>query len=305
MERFTGLEAFVAVVREGTFTSAAAALGVSKSYVSKQVSALEDRLGARLMNRTTRSISLTAAGHAFYERCSQILAEIDEAERAVTQLQTEPRGLLRASVPLTFGVRWLSPLVAEFLALHQELEIELDLSDRKVDLVDEGYDLVIRIGALEDSSFAFRHIAPVRRVVCVTPGYLREKGPFATPDDLNPDDCLPYTYQSAATWRFVRGDEEHHLRARGRLRANNGEALAEACAAGQGVSLMPDFIAAPYLREGTLVTVLEEWVDDDRQAIWALYPHSRHLSAKVRQFVDFLIERLDPCPWSSDLTKTG
>lgn len=297
MERFSGLETFVAVVEEGSFTAAAGVLGVSKSYVSKQVTALEDRLGARLMNRTTRSLSLTSAGRAFFERCKQILAEVDEAERAVTQLQTEPRGLLRASVPVTFGVRWLSPIVAEFLALHEELEIDLHFSDRKVDLVDEGYDLVIRIGVLDDSSFAFKVIAPVQTLCCVTPDYLAAHGPIESPEDLIPEDCLPYVYQSAMAWHFERDGVERHVRVRGRLRANNGEALAEACARGQGVALLPDFIAAPYLREGAIVPVLHDWIDNDRRAVSALYPHSRHLSAKVRQFVDFVADRLDPCPW--------
>lgn len=304
MERFSGLEAFVAVIEDGSFTSAAVSLGVSKSYVSKQVSALEDRLGARLLNRTTRSLSLTSAGQAFYDRCSQILIEIEEAERAVTQLQTEPRGLLRASVPVTFGVTWLAPIVADFLALHRDLEIDLDFSDRKVDLVDEGYDVVIRIGVLDDSSFAFKRIAPVRTLVCATPQYIADHGPIETPEDLIPEDCLPYVYQPATAWHFSRDGVERHVRVRGRLRANNGEALAHACARGQGVATLPDFIAAPFLREGLLTHVLEDWVDNERRAIWALYPHSRHLSAKVRQFVDYVADCLDPCPWK-DIANKG
>lgn len=298
MDRFAGLEALVAVVDAGSFTAAAEALGVSKSYMSKQISALENRLGARLLNRTTRSLSLTSAGRAFYDRCSQILSDVDEAERAVMQLQTEPRGLLRMSVPLSFGLRWLSPAVAEFLALHDNLEIDLDFNDRKVDLVDEGFDLVVRIGVLEDSSFAFRRLAPMRLLVCASPSYLEQHGPIETPDDLNGEDCFEYAYQSSNAWHFVKGEEERHLRVGGRLRANNGEALAEACLRGQGVAILPDFIAAPHLREGTLNSVLSDWIDNERRGVWVLYPHSRHLSAKVRKFVDYLGERLDPCPWT-------
>ncbi len=297
MERFEGLEAFVAVVDEGSFTAAANALGVSKSYMSKQVSALENRLGARLMNRTTRSLSLTAAGRGFYERCSQILEEIEEAERAVMQLQTEPRGLLRMSVPLSFGTRWIAPAVADFMAEHDELEMDVDFSDRKVDLIDEGFDLVIRIGVLEDSSFAFRKLAPVRLLVCASPEYLEEHGTPEHPDDLVGADCFEYAYAASSTWYFRRGDEDKHVRVGGRLRANNGEALLEACIRGQGIALMPDFLAAAPLRRGELVHFLDEWVDNERRAIWALYPHSRHLSAKVRQFVDFLADRMEPCPW--------
>lgn len=300
MERFTGLEAFVAVVEEGSFTAAAGVLGVSKSYVSKQVSALEDRLGARLMNRTTRSLSLTSAGQAFFERCRFILEEIDEAERAVTQLQTEPRGLLRASVPLSFGVRWLAPIVADFLALYDDLEIDLDFTDRRVDLIDEGLDLVIRIGILDDSSFAFKRLAPVKTLCCVSPDYLAENGPIDSPEDLKPEHCMPYVYQRTTSWHFENNGVEHHVRVQGRLRTNNGEALAVACAGGQGVAILPDFMAMRYLREGRLIPVLEEWIDNDRRAIWALYPHSRHLSAKVRSFVDFVADRLDPCPWAGE-----
>lgn len=298
MERFSGIEAFVAVMAKGSFTAAAAHLGVSKSYVSKQVSALEDRLGAQLLKRTTRSISPTSAGHAFYDRCSQILIEMESAERAVTQLQTEPRGLLRASVPLAVGVRWLAPIVAEFLAQHDDLEIELDFSDRKVDLVDEGYDVVIRIGELEDSSLAFKHIAPVRLLVCMSPAYLAAHGPIETPDDLDPYDCLPYVYSTAA-WQFARDGVERQVRPRGRFLSNNGEAGAHVCVQSQGVSILPDFIVAPFLNDGRLVHVLEDWIDNERRAIWALYPHSRHLSAKVRQFVDYIAASLDPCPWRS------
>ena len=291
MERFSGLEAFVAVVESGSFTDAAAALGVSKSYISKQVSALENRLGAQLLNRTTRSIALTAPGRAFYERSSQILIDLEQAERAVTQLHTEPRGLLRMSVPLSYGVRYVSPAVASFLSQHEDLEIDLDITDRKVDLVDEGFDLVIRIGRLDDSSFAFRKLRSMRFFVCMSPEYIAKYGRPNTPDDLIPEHCFEYAYQSGASLRFEKDGVEKHVRVSGRLRANNGEVLMESCAHGVGVSLAPDFLAAPYIEDGRVVPVLEDWVGDDRRAIWALYPHSRHLSAKVRHFVDFLAEQ--------------
>lgn len=305
MERFSGLEAFVAVVEQGSFTAAAKVLGVSKSYVSKQVSALEDRLGARLMNRTTRSLSLTSAGKAFHERCAAILIEIEEAEQAVTQLQSEPRGVLRTSVPVSFGLQWIAPLVAEFLCLHDELEIDLDFSDRRVDIIDEGFDVVIRVGVLDDSSFAARRIAPVRVLLCATPQFVQEHGPVTTPEQLNPRHCLAYTYQSAATWRFSKGGKDHYVRIDGRLQANNGDALAHACAQGLGFAMLPDFLVQPYLQDGTVVSVLEDWIDNDRLGVWAVYPHSRHLSAKVRGFIDFLVEKFEPCPWAAEVDKSS
>lgn len=299
MERFSGLEAFVAVVDEGTFTKAADSLGVSKSHVSKQVSALENRLGSRLLNRTTRSLSLTAAGRAFYERCVQILEQIDEAERAVTQLQTQPRGLLRISVPLTFGVKYLSDAIAEFLELHDDLEIDVDFTDRRVDLIAEGLDVVVRIGRLEDSSLAFRRLGGYCQILCASPEYLARHGAPRTPLDLNPDHCFEYAYQQAASLRFQRGEEEHFIRASGRLRANNGEALLHACLQGVGLALLPSFFVANHLKSGELVGLLEDWMDDNGLGIWALYPHSRHLSAKVRHFLDFIAERLTPPPWEN------
>lgn len=304
MDKFTGLEAFVAVVDEGTFTGAAAALGVSKSYVSKRVSALENRLGARLLNRTTRSTSLTSAGRAFYDRCVQILEQVDEAERAVMQLHTQPRGLLRMSVPFSFGLRYLSTAIAEFLETHGDLEIDVDFTDRRVDLVAEGLDLVVRIGRLEDSSHAFKKLGTIHNVLCASPSFVESHGVPRSPDDLDPEHCLAYAYQTSTTLKFRRGEEERFVRPSGRLRANNGEALLDACLQGIGVAQMPTFFVSEHLHNGTLVSLLDDWIDDDGRGIWALYPHSRHLTAKVRHFVDFLADRLDPPPWELPAKQT-
>lgn len=299
MERFAGLEAFVAVVEEGSFTAAANALGVSKSHISKQVSALENRLGARLLNRTTRSLALTSAGHSFHERCVRILEDVDEAERAVMQLHTEPRGLLRMSVPHAFGLAYIAPAVADFLCEHPDLEIDLDFSDRRVDLIAEGLDLVIRIGELADSSFAFKKLAPIDVMLCVSPAYVERFGKPTTPDDIDPAHLFQYAYAPSTALRFEKDGQERVVRASGRLRSNNGEALTEAAIHGVGIALAPDFLVMEHVRRGRLIPILQDWLPPDRRALWALYPHSRHLSAKVRAFVDFLAERLSPPPWVS------
>lgn len=298
MASLTELEIFVAVVDEGSFTSAAQSLGVSKSHASKQVSALEDRLGAQLLHRTTRSLSLTDAGQAFYDRGVRVLEDLEEAERAVTQLQTTPRGVLRLSVPMTFGTRYVTPLLGEFLIEHPDLTIDLDLSDRKVDLVDEGFDLVLRIGELQDSSLMVRKLAPAQRYCCASPSYLQVHGEPDKPSDLTDHECLQYTYGRLNTWQFTHPDgDEQFVRVDGRLRANNGEALLEACLDGVGISLLPDFMLTDHLREGRLVRVLNDWTEW-QAGVWALYPHNRHLSAKVRHFVDYLVEKFSPAPWA-------
>ncbi len=297
MERFSGLESFVTVVDTGSFTNAAKELGVSKSHISKQVSALENRLGSRLLNRTTRSLSLTAAGRAFYERCVEIIEHVDEAERAVMQLQTQPKGVLRVSVPQTFGLKYISPAIADFLMEHPDLKIDATFTDRRVDLISEGLDLVVRIGKLEDSSLAFRRLGNMNLVLCASPAFLESHGEPKTPDDLDPDDCFEYAYQLVQSLHLRRDDEEKFVRASGRLRANNGEALLQACLAGVGIAMLPDFMAAKHVENGDLKPLLEDWVDNSGRGIWALYPHTRHLTAKVRHFLDFLSDRLDPAPW--------
>ncbi len=299
MADLSELEIFVNVVDTGSFTAAARRLGVSKSHVSKQVSALEDRLGAQLLHRTTRSLSLTDAGQAFYERGSLILEQIEEAERAVTQLQTTPRGRLKISMPMTFGQRYVTPLLVEFMARFPELDVELDMSDRKVDVIDEGFDLAIRIGELQDSSLMMRKLADAERYCCASPAYLEEYGTPTHPSDLVDHQCLQYAYGRLNTWQFVSpDDEELFVQVDGRLRANNGEALIEACVAGMGICLVPDFLIGEHLQAGRLVRILDEW-NEWNAGVYALYPHNRHLSAKVRQFVDFLVERLSATPWRS------
>lgn len=299
MSKLSELEIFVSVVDHEGFSAAARALDVSKSHVSKQISRLEDRLGARLLNRTTRQVTLTDGGRAFYERCSQILEELEEAETAVSQMQSSPRGTLRVTVPMSFGLGYIAPAIGDFMSQYPELDVDMHMTDRKVDLVEEGYDLAIRVGKLSDSSLIVRKIAPATGYVCASPAYLEAHGVPQNPEDLVDHDCLLYTYlRTGSTWRLERADGQvASVEVSGRFRANNGTALVAAACRGLGLVLSPEFICADAIRDGSLQRVLEEWTLSTG-AIWALYPHRRHLSAKVRLFVDFLIDQFaDQPPW--------
>lgn len=283
---------FAQVVDSRSFSAAAARLGVSKSAVSKQIAKLEDRLGARLLNRTTRTLSPTDAGQDFYERCIRVAREVEEAERAITHLSAEPRGLLRLNAPASFGREYLAPLVPEMLARWPELRIEALFEDRFVDVVAEGFDLVIRITRLQDSSLVARRIASCRRVVCAAPAYLERHGVPRIPADLLQHDCILYSYATDQNeWEFVGPDGRlETVRVDGRLRANNAEVTLAALLAGAGLALSPDFIVGPALADGRLVPLLTEY-ENPFGAIYAVWPHNRNLAAKVRAVVDFLVER--------------
>lgn len=299
MDRLSAIEVFAAVVEEEGFTAAARQLDVSKSYVSKQISRLEDRLGVRLLNRTTRHVSTTGEGRAFYERCAQILDDLEEAERALTQAHSEPVGTLRMTAPMSFGNKYLAPAVGDFMCEHPDIKIDIHFSDRLVDIVEEGYDLAVRVGQLQDSSLIVRRVAPTTGYVVGSPAYLNKFGHPRSPEELAEHRCLLYTYlRTGATWKLHDGGgREVAVEVDGPMRANNGQALLEAARSGLGLVLTPDFIAAGALRSGVLERTLPDW-HGDTGAVWALYPHRRHLSAKVRVFVDFLTERFseDP-PW--------
>lgn len=283
---------FAQVVDSRSFSAAAARLGVSKSAVSKQIAKLEDRLGARLLNRTTRTLSPTDAGQDFYERCLRVVREVEEAERAITHLSAEPRGLLRLNAPATFGREYLAPLVPEMLARWPELRIEALFEDRFVDVVAEGFDLVIRITRLQDSSLVARRIASCRRVVCAAPSYLARRGVPRTPAELLQHDCILYSYATDQNeWEFVGPDGRlETVRVDGRLRANNAEVTLAALLAGAGLALSPDFIVGPDIAAGRLVPLLTDY-ENPFGAIYAVWPHNRNLAPKVRAVVDFLVER--------------
>jgi DNA-binding transcriptional LysR family regulator len=298
---------FARVVEAGGFSAAARELGLSKGSVSKRVARLEDRLGVRLLNRTTRRLSLSEAGEAFYAGCRRMLSEAEAAELAVTHLASAPRGTLRINAPMSFGQQHLAPALTDFLGRYPELAVDLVLDDREVNLVQDGFDVGVRIKSLQDSSLIARRLAPSRALICAAPSYLAAHGAPARPEDLTRHACLLYSYQTDPGIWVLRGpDGERRVRVSGRLRANNGEALREAAIAGFGLVLMPSFIVGAEVRRGRLAPVLRAWTAGSAVAIHAIYPAGRNLSPKVRVFVDFLAERFGPAPyWDRELGLAG
>ncbi len=296
MDRLADMIAFIRVVESRSFTAAAERLSLSKSVVSRRLTELENRLGTRLLNRTTRSLSLTPAGQTYFERARAILADVEEAEQAVAELGRDPRGLLRVNAPMSFGTLHLAPAVADFMSRHPNVELDLELTDRFVDLVEEGWDIAVRIGRLRDSSLIARRLAPSRLVTVASPAYLARMGTPERPEDLTRHECLLYTTPSnPSVWPFRVEGEVRSVRVQGRMRVNNGDAILEAVRAGLGLAVLPTFMTHADLRSGRLVTVLDSYEAADF-AIHAVWPHHRHLSPKVRAFVDFLAERFGPAP---------
>lgn len=293
MEPLNDVACFVEVVHRGSFTAAAEKLGLSRSAISKQVAHLENRLQARLLNRTTRRLSLTEVGQAFYASARRGLQEIADAEAAVSSLQAAPRGTLQLNVPMSFGILHVAPAIADFLARYPELQVDVRLDDRKLDLVEAGFDLAIRIGELPDSSLVARALCPCPLVACAAPAYLKRRGRPATPDELRRHEVVIYSYSDVPSqWTFTgRGDQKISVPVTGRVRMNNSLALREVLLAGAGITVTPRFVVEPDLRAGRLTAVLEDYRLREL-AVYAVYPERRHLSPKVRAFIDFIGERL-------------
>ncbi len=289
MDRFQALSAFAKVVELGSFAKAAERLSLSTSAVSRQVSELEAHLDVRLLNRTTRRLSLTESGQALYERSVQLLADLEELENSARSETAVPRGTLRITCGVTFGERYLGPAVAEFARRHPQVTLDVDLSDRIVDLVEEGFDLAIRIGEVTRQALVARRLGESRFVCCASPEYLAGRPPLRAPDDLAQHDCFAYAYSATTeAWTFEAPDGTRFTpRLTFRHRANNGRMLAAMAVAGLGVTMEPDFIVAPEVRSGRLVRVLPDY-RPPKSPVSAVYPSRRHLSAKVRVFVDFL-----------------
>ena len=302
MDRLETLQAFVAVVETGSFTAAADRLGVAKSAVSRRVSALEERLGAQLLQRSTRQLSQTDAGRAFYDRGVRILADLDEAESAVQAVQGELRGRLRVALPLSFGVRHMCAPIADFMREHPRVNFELDLNDRRVDLIQEGADLAIRIGHLGDSSLIARRLFDSRLVACASQDYLERHGVPDSPEALSGHDCLVYSnIAEPARWSYRdAAGQPQAIDVKVTLTASSGEFIGESAARGLGVCLQPAFIAGDAIRRGDLVPILTD-VAWPTTPGWALYPPSRHLSRRVRAFIDFIADRFAGVPyWDED-----
>jgi DNA-binding transcriptional LysR family regulator len=292
LDRLQAIAVFAQVVEQGHLSRAAERLGISTSAVSRHLADLEAHLGVRLLNRTTRRLSLTEAGQAFYERSVQLLADLEEAEAAVSSGAVAPRGTLKLTCSITFGVRLLAPAIAAFAARHPALRFEIELADRQVDIVDEGIDLAVRIGDVGPQTLIGRRIGSMQLVCCAAPSYLAAHGTPRTPPELARHACLTYAYAASGnTWRFLDGQgREHTVRVQGGVHANSGQMLTVLAAAGMGIALEPDFIVAPELASGALVALLPGYAPA-ASGIYAVYPSRRHLSAKVRAFVDFLVER--------------
>ena len=292
MDRMSSMAAFTKVVGASSFSAAAREMQVSQALVTKQIQELESWLGARLLNRTTRRLSLTEVGTAFYERAARILDAVEEAKDAAGALQTVPRGRLRINAPVSFGLLHLAPAITDFLERFPDVSVEMLVNDRVVDLLEGGFDVGVRIGRLRDSSLIARKIAPIRLVVCAAPDYLARRGAPKTPDDLTKHDCLEYTYfESRGEWRLLDPNgKEIVVPVSGRYLANNADVLRTTAIAGGGVILCPTFIVGDDLRAGRLTRLLPNYPPPE-QGLHALYPPGRHLSAKVRSFVDFLIAR--------------
>jgi DNA-binding transcriptional LysR family regulator len=298
MDRFQQMASFVAVVDAGSFVAAADALGLSKAAVSRHVAELEQRLGTRLLQRTTRRQSLTAEGQQFHLRARELLAGLDEAESELGARSGEARGTLRINAPLSFGVLHLAPLWGRFAERHPRVRLDVTLGDRVVDLVEEGYDLAVRVASLPASSLVSRRLASTRIVLCASPQYLARHGTPARPADLAAHRTIHYSYWSTRDeWRFDGPDGPESVRIRPVLQANNGDTCRAAALDHQGVILQPDFLVGADLRSGALVELMPQY-RSLRIGINAVYPSRKHLPLKVRRMVEFLVESFATPPWA-------
>ncbi len=300
MDKAQQMQSFVAVVEAGSFVGAATATGLSKAAVSRHVAELEQRLGVRLLQRTTRRLSLTDDGQVFYARAREILGAIDEIEVEMHSHTRKASGLLRINAPLTFGVLHLAPLWGRFSQAHPEVSLDVTLVDRVVDLVEEGYDLAIRIAQLHDSALVSRRLASSRVVLCASPSYLRRNGKPRQPQDLAQHSIVGYSYWATRDdWSFTGPDGVVTVRTSPRIRANNGDTCRAAALAHQGIILQPDFLIGDDLRSGALVELMPHFRSIEI-GIYAVYPTRKHLPTKVRRMVDFLVESFRKPPWQVD-----
>lgn len=286
--RLSGLEVFTSVAETEGFTKAANKLGVSKAHVSRQVQQLEQRLDAQLFIRTTRRVSLTEVGQAFYLRCRDILSNLDEAEQAVQDLQDQPQGRLRLTVAGAFAEQYIAPAAVDYMQQFPRMVVELDFSNRVVDLIAEGYDLAIRAGALQDSSLIATRLVDRNQHIVASRDYLDRHGEPLSPAELHDHNCL---VGSVNTWRFHQDGHHMDLRVEGNWKSNNGHALLQGALRGLGLAELPHFYVRDELATGRLTTVLANFRPTDT-AMWAVYPQNRYLSAKVRLFLNFLKQRL-------------
>lgn len=301
MDRLACDRMFLAVIETGSFTGAAERLGTSSGQASKLVSRLEAELGVRLLNRTTRSVSPTEAGRAYHDRLKPLVDEFEALEMDIRNASQSPRGRLRVTAPLTFGALELAPALNAFAARYPDIALDVSFSDRVANLVDEGFDMAVRVGRPEDSSLVSRKLCDVRIVVVGAPSYLDRRGEPASPEDLADHDCIiDANFRDPDRWCFREAGEERAVPVRGRIRYSNAEACLSAAEAGLGLACAPAFVAGEALRTGRVRLLLSDF-EPAPYAVHALYPHSRHLAAKVRALVDFLADRYRGAPaWEAD-----
>ncbi|MEN3295317.1 MAG: hypothetical protein V7642_4570 [Burkholderiales bacterium] len=299
MELLAEMMTFAKVVETKSFSAAADALNTSKSLVSKQISNLESSLGVRLLNRTTRRMSLTEIGAAYYDHCARIAQEIDAAAETVTQLQAEPRGVLKLTAPVIFSSMHLAPALQTFLKRYEQVEVELNASDRIVDIVEEGYDLAIRITGNPSQTMVARKIGPVRWVTCASPTYLKKHGTPRTPQELNGHQCLVYLGVPAQHngWRYRVGNKEVTIHVNGKCRVNTSEVLLQLALGGAGIVMFPTYILGPYLQSGRLKEILTDCENNPDTSLYATYLPNRYMQPKVRAFIDHLMEHFGPEPY--------
>lgn len=299
MDKFQEMRVFTAVADAGSFVAAAQALGLSKAAVSRHIAGLESRLGVRLMQRTTRRLSLTAEGELFLARCREILASIEASEAELSTRAGSASGHLKLSVPVSFGTRHLAPLWGAFLQAHPRVSLDVQLSDRVVDLVDEGFDLAVRIASLPDSSLVSRALARTRLVLCASPDYLSRRGTPRHPRDLAGHDLIGYTLLAQSEhWRFTGPEGPLAVKVRPRLWSNNGDTCVAASRQGAGIQLQPTFLIADELASGALVELLPQYRPPEL-GIYAVYPTRQFVLPKLRALLDFLGERLANAPWQA------
>lgn len=292
MDRLTSMAVFTKAAELGSFAAAADAMAISPQMVAKHVVYLEDRLGTALLNRTTRRQNLTDVGRAYYERCKQLLSDVDAADALAQEMRRQPKGIIRVNAPVTFGSFCLAPFVTNYLARYPEVQVDLTLSDRIENPLEEGYEVMVRIGALEDNALIAHPIAPYRLIACASPDYLARRGMPETPADLNHHDCLAYAYWSPSVpcrWTFTRNGKSEEVLASGRLRCNDWRTLLHAATAGYGITLGPESALRHELAAGRLVRVLADY-EGPARPMHVLYPAGRKPTAKVRSFVEALVE---------------
>jgi DNA-binding transcriptional LysR family regulator len=306
MDRFTGLEVFAKVVEGASFAAAGRHLGISPAMVTKHVQTLEERLGVRLLNRTTHRVSATEVGQSYYEHCLRIIAEIEEADGAARDLQGAPRGLLKVTAPVSFGTRQLAPGIADYLESYPRVSIDLSLENHYVDLLERHFDLAIRLGHLPSSSLIARKLGEVETILCASPAYLQQNGAPQTPHDLGKYSCLLYTNgMPQSVWTFVdQSGEQTIVNVSGRFLTNGADAICTLALKDAGVALVPDFLVADDLTAGRLRRLLPEYATE-ATPIYAVYPHGRYLSAKARTFIDFLALRFARWPQAKQDSTNG